>query len=211
MIAVSSFKPAGESDEVTRNQIAAKESWELVFDTVYYFNKYDPKMAGQNVVFVPWDGYPRIYDLCDFLGNQPGMGALVNADIRIGVNFRDVEKRLLMRGAQAAVSSRYEFDPAVGSADSKVVDQGLDFFAAKPDIWQQAADVVPCDYRIGHPMFDTWLIGFLNMTCKRRFFDITNARVIFHPKHGGRKFVHEIQKHDDDPVMLHVGLPPQKI
>lgn len=74
----------------------------------------------------------------------------------------------------------------------KVRDNGLDFFAACPQVWRDAELCIPLEYRMGHIMWDTWMLGFFNFKYRRGCRDLTQAQVIYHPRHGGRKRVHEI-------------------
>lgn len=193
MIAVSSFREIGKSPEYDRNQFAARQSWLRAFDAIVYFNQPDGNMAGDNIGFIPWEPFPEISVMAEFCSVQRDWCALINADIVVGDKFRQVESDLKQNRALAACSSRYEFEPGQSLDRARVVDQGLDFFAAVPGIWRQVADQIPQRFRIGHCLFDTWLIGFFNKLCRHTgFYDITPARVIFHPRHGDRHPVYDV-------------------
>ena len=45
MTCVSSFRPLGESPEIAKNQLFAKQSWEQTFDRIIYFGDYEEKLA----------------------------------------------------------------------------------------------------------------------------------------------------------------------
>lgn len=211
MIAVSSARPMSDSEEYARNQLAAKHSWDQAFDLVVYFNHPEPALGSVNTAFIPWEPYPRIKDMLEFLSNQDQAGCLINADIVVSPKFRIVEQHLEKTAALAAFSYRYEFDDLSRIIHARVVDNGLDFFAATPAIWGRAADECPEDFRIGHCLFDTWIWAFFKGACGNRCWDITPSKVIFHPRHGGRKTEHTITNHRDNPWFNFVNVPHRKL
>jgi hypothetical protein len=111
------------------------------------------------------------------------------------------------KNALALTSKRFEFDPATedyGSA--KVVDPGVDFFCAFPQVWKKVYKEIPPQFRIGHQKWDSYLLAFLWHNCQRRFFDITELQPIYHPKHGGRHMPHHIAV-PEEAFYLNMGFP----
>lgn len=190
MIALSSFRPFTDpQSEYGRNQIAAHESWEKAFDLIVYFNEPLRYLEGSTTLFVPHEDFPRIVELAEFAAAQSDWVALLNADIVIGDRFRLIERKLKRsRNACSAVSSRYEFDPGEGMERARVVDNGLDFFAATPAIWRQASLLLHPRVRLGAQSWDTQALSFFATYAIAGFYDLTPARVVFHPKHGGRNY-----------------------
>lgn len=190
MIAVSSFRPFTDpSSEYGRNQIAAHRSWESQFDLIAYFNDFQPQLAGSNTVFIPSEPFPRIVELAAFCAGQGDWCAILNADIVVGDRFRVIERRLKRSAhACAGVSYRHEFDPKVGLEPARVVDNGLDFFCATPDQWSRAAATLHPRVRLGAQSWDTQALSFFATFSIMGFYDLTPAKVIFHPKHDGRLY-----------------------
>ncbi len=164
---------ANPPPEIAQNQSRARESW--------------ANEIGQGVLFIDDDdGPPTIRKLAEVCANQPGWSAICNCDIVIGPNWRLVERELLRSRVSCAISKRWEL-PADRNLDrAQVVDLGLDFFAATPAIWAAAAREVPEVFRLGKIMWDTWMLGFFMHASQGNCADITPAKVVFHPKHGGR-------------------------
>lgn len=172
MIALSSLKPWSDpTEEHARNQMAAQCSWS-VFKEVFLF-----------------EDFPSIKFLSNFASQQNDWCAILNADIVISERLATVEKKLKQRFT-AATSYRYEFIPEAGflHANLSPTDNGLDFFCAKPDVWRRVAEKCPDDLRLGCQMWDTWLLSFFATFECETYADITPARVVFHPKHGNRKY-----------------------
>lgn len=183
MIAVSSFRPFGQSPEFDANAVKAKESWNKAFDSIYYLNAPEPKLETGSTWFVGNDEFPTIKALCEWCAAQDGWSCIVNADITVSPMLKQIVQRADKVFAWALVSFRWQ--PNNGSF--AVTDNGLDFFASKPFLWAKARDAVPETLRIGHPTWDTWMIGFFNRHARHHFYDITSYRCVFHPIHGGRQ------------------------
>ena len=182
MIAVSSFRPMLEDDEVTRNQISAAQTWWDAFDQIIYLGDFDARLSAENVCFFPCEGKPTIRQLAQVCSKQQGWTCIVNADIHIANGFRRIQPALEARQARAAVSWRFQFD-------GKFCEQGMqddwgdDWFAAKQDIWEAAARAVPDHFFLGRILWDTWMLGFFASHAWGRLYDISPSRMIFHPRH----------------------------
>lgn len=172
MIAVSSMRLDVDCPpEIRRNQEAARFTWDDNFEDYQIF----------------WNSEaPTIQFLCDWCSRIPGWSAIVNGDIVIGPNWPAVEQALNRTRAVCAISKRYELGPDKNQASARVVDNGLDFFAARPEIWAMAAMEVPPEFRLGKIFWDTWMLGFFMHASKGECADLTDSRVIFHPRHGNR-------------------------
>ena len=191
MIAATSHRKLA-GGEYEFNQIAAAASFNKAFEHTIYFGEHDPKLDSPTTTFVPSEDWPHIITMVELLANLPVWGCLVNSDIVVSPDFGRVERALREQSMECAVSRRYEFDPINPVKPKAVVDNGLDIFCAIPEVWGHCAREIPKAFRIGHQRWDTWMIGFMNHHYGMKFRDFTRFKVIFHPKHDGRKFGHEI-------------------
>lgn len=182
MIAVSSFRPMLEDDEVTRNQISAASTWWDAFDQIIYLGDFDARLSAENVCFIPCEGKPTIRQLAEVCAQQQGWTCIVNADIHIANGFRRIQPALEARQARAAVSWRLQFDGGFNE-QGKQEDWGQDWFAARRDVWCAAAKVVPESFHLGQILWDTWMLGFFATVVWDRLYDISPSRMIFHPRH----------------------------
>lgn len=188
VIAVSSFKPLDLSVEIALNQIRAHNTWTKVFDAIIYFGKHEPRLADSRTSFIYHDDFPTISLMALTASMTGDWCCLINSDIVVSPLLMTVWDRAVRQGAKAMTSFRWEYDPDnLDLMDAHVTDVGFDFFATTPDWWSRVSLEVPASYRIGHNIWDSWLLGFFNTHLGRKFFDITSQRVIFHPKHGNRE------------------------
>lgn len=193
MILVSSFRAMGDHGEYDLNQLNAHASWDHAAEWIYYVNDPEPLLASLKTEFVPTsEKFPFIRELVAVAARQTTWTAILNADICLSPDLPFAQIALHKRGAMAAISHRYEFEPAVGCEPSKVVDSGLDFFCALPSVWQRMLSGMPPALRIGHQRWDTWMLGWL-CAGVAHLWDITPCRMVYHPKHDGRRFEHDIQ------------------
>lgn len=188
------------------NQLAAHKSWKRVSERIIYLNAPHPEFIGEKTEFVETTDWPAIQHIALELSLWMDWGAFVNADIILAPHLPEVVKELTRRMAWAAFSYRYEFDPSGDIHKAKVMDNGLDFFLAKPHVWNHVQKAIPPHFRIGHQFFDTWLFGYFKRMCGSRCFDITPSRCVFHPKHGGRKFGFEISPEIDNETAKAVSM-----
>lgn len=210
LVAVSSFRAIDDSAEVAANQLRAKRSWDLVFDRIVLFGDYDKRLASPITEFIPCEDFPRISLMAMVAGSQAVPVCLLNADIVVARNLKELVNKAWAKQAVAMTSQRLEFDPKTEDYfRAMVVDLGCDFFCALPQVWKQVYKAIPTCYRVGNQQWDSWMLGFLALTFPRRFFDITTLGPIFHPKHGDRKrtALSEIPK--DRYIMSACGFPPK--
>ena len=189
LVAVSSFRALDDSAEVAANQLRAKRSWDLVFDRIILFGAYDKRLASKTTEFFPDGGdFPSIALLTMAAAGAGVPACLLNADIVVASNLKELVNKAWAKGALAMTSQRFEFDPKTEDYfRARVVDFGCDFFCAKPEVWRQVYKAIPTAYLIGHGLWDSWMLNFLQAHLQRRFVDITTLGPIFHPKHGDRK------------------------
>lgn len=199
MIAVTSCRPMGDDPQYDRNQLAAWESWHKVFDAIIYLNDPQPQLRSPITRFYPWEPYPRIRDMIDICADQEDWSCLINADIVVGPHFKKLEQKLKTKKAVAASSWRWTFNPDVGLNPCEHKDYGCDFFAAQPGAWEMVYRAMcapsprgdedsPTHLRFGAPSWDQWQLGaFFKLFSTMGFYNLTDARVIFHPEHLGRK------------------------
>ena len=187
MIAVSSFRPFdGCPKTIWQHQITANRSWERIFNQIFYFNDRDQRMHSAKTVFLPCKEKPTIKAIAGFCGGLNDWSCLVNADIIIPPNFRRVEEALRSNLAGCAVSRRWTVLEDGDTSKARLVDYGLDFFAATPMIWKKVAEKIPTDFRLGRIVFDNWLVNFFMSEFGNYCYDVTGSRVVFHPQHEDR-------------------------
>lgn len=190
MMCVSSFRPLKEGWEFFQNQVTAKESWNKIFDSILLLGNPEPALQGPQTVFVPWEQFPRIKDMvrmCSVV--QEDWCVILNADIYLDQKLREI---ILALGdyCWCLSSWRYTYDPKqMDFGRARITDNGIDFFAARPNVWNAMYEQVPETLRIGHPFWDTWMLSFFSKF-PGNFFNLTDQRIVFHPKHEGRKTVH---------------------
>lgn len=184
MIAVSSFKPFSESEEVARNQRAAKQSWEPIFEKIIYVSQWpEAELDSEKTEFsFPSAVFPSIRDLALLCSDQTDWTAIINADIIVHERLLEAEKRLKSLKAETCYSRRYQFEDDISKAS--IVDWGLDFFAATPETWLRIYDEIPGEFRIAHQQWDTWMVSWMSKHTK--CYEISLCKCIYHPKHGDR-------------------------
>jgi len=205
VIVISSHRALKDSPEVAKNQIRAHKSWQNVFDEILYFGDPEPELTCPKTSFITSEDFPPIAAMATAASMGGDFACLINADIVVSKGLIWAMGDVWKRGGMAATSKRYEFvDENLN--DAQIVDVGIDFFGASYDLWAQVAKRVPPHYRVGHSSWDTWLMGFFNTVAPQQYWDITNRRCIYHPKHGDRKRAHHI-KAIDDIYTLSCGFP----
>lgn len=182
MIAVSSFRAFAKSAEIAANQLAAKKTWESVFDHIIYFAPcVQPELLSSKTRFILTEDFPQIQRMVAECGKQTDWSCIINADIQVGPRLLEVERGLKERHAQSAISCRYQLP------EKNLADMGLDWFAAAPDLWNLIAKRVPQSFRIGHILWDTWMLAaFMKIGNPMRCYDVTGSKFIFHPQHEER-------------------------
>jgi len=207
LIAISSFRP-NASPDIAANQLRAKQSWDAVFDHIYLFGPPDKQLASPRTEFIPCENWPSISLLLAVASWQQDPVCILNADIVVASHLKDSLNRGWGRRAMALTSRRYEFDPAAPDYDrAQVVDMGADFFCAFPQVWKLAYSKIPKQLRIGHQRWDQWILCHLWQQYPQRFWDITYARAIFHPRHGERHMPHHISISESE-FPPSYGFPP---
>lgn len=206
MIAVSSFKPFSKSSEIAENQMKAKESWERVFSKIIYLcDRPEPELASGKTEFVTGHNFPIIRALVDVCASQRDWACIINADIVVSFRLKLVEMELKRKKAMSAISKRFQIP------ENEVVDYGLDWFAAIPALWAKIANRIPGVFRIGHPIWDTWMLAaFGTIGSIDQCYDATPSKIIFHPKHLDREQKCPIPV-PTDPMMKVIKLPTHTI
>jgi len=199
MIFVSTARPMGNDPEYDRNQLAAKASWEQVADAIVYLNHPQKALASPITRFLPWEPFPYLIDAVNLCADQPEWSCIINADIVVTPNFKRIEQKLKAKKAIAASSWRWTFDPAQGIEPCAHDDNGIDFFAGSPGAWELLYQAMlkpsprgdedsPRHLKLGAPSWDSWCLGaFSFLFSNLGFYDLTNTKIIRHPRHGGRK------------------------
>lgn len=182
MIAISSFRPHIQNGEYRTNQIRAKQSWELVFDEIIYFGRFEPELASDKTRFIPCDGWPRICDMASEAAQHKGYTAIINADIVVSEDLKKVVQIMGIGNVAAATSRRRELETGILHDN----DKGRDIFICKRKWWRRISHDIPKSCLIGHQQWDSWMVSYLRWFAKTRFADFTMAKCIFHPNHEGR-------------------------
>ncbi len=179
MIAVSSFKPFA-TPEIAHNQARAFATWLPVFDAVFYLNNPEPCFASPKTTFVPAPDPPPVRLLMQMASILDAPACLINADIVLAPKARVVLYEA-MRHYQAVTSFRLEFISNPNRA--KRVDNGLDLFMAHPVVWRRCWPQVPCEFRLGRPVWDSWLNAWLRDEYRMAYADLP-VNIVFHPRHS---------------------------
>lgn len=145
-------------------------------------------MRSAQTVFLPTAGKPSIKNLANFCGALNDWSCIINADIVLTQQFRRMEDQLRSHQAACCVSRRYQLPPDgdTGAASLQPADHGLDFFAATPAVWRAAGAKIDPAYSLGRNLWDNWMVNFFMAEFGNFCFDLTPARVIFHPQHEDR-------------------------
>lgn len=173
------------SKAIALNQLRAKESWEQAFSLIVYFSpRVEPPLKSPKTVWIESEDFPPIKRLVEEAAQAGEWACLVNSDIVIDKRLLIVEQELIARSAHCAMSRRWQMP------GNKIVDLGLDWFAAQPWIWRQMAKVTPPNFRIGHILWDTWVLAALMHFAPKHTYDCTGSRFVFHPQHEDRSRPH---------------------
>lgn len=202
MISISSFKPFEKcAPEIIANQISANISWRNSFDKIFYFNRSENQLSG---IFLIQEGRPAIKSMALFASKLSGWSCIVNADIQVSEKIKQAEIKLNEKNAKCAISRRFQIP------ENKIMDGGLDFFAATPKVWGAVSKAIDEKFCLGRIVWDTWMLNFFVTEFNDSCYDITATRCIFHPKHGDR----QDQNFDypkNDPYLLKSRWPILKI
>lgn len=210
MIALSSFRPFGSSPEHDANTLRAHASWQQAFAWIVYFNNREPRLESPITAFAPLEDFPRIRDMATMASGQSDWVAILNADIFVPPRLIRVQEALERKHAKCAASWRHEFLPDKPAESGRRCDNGLDFFCARPEVWELVAIHVDDRLRIGVGFWDTWLLGFFNTFFQSFLWDITPSRVVFHPRHENRRYGPGFY-HNDIPMWGAASMPDAKI
>lgn len=186
MIAISSYRPFGESAESDRNLLMAKSTWDLAGWTSVYVGPKDDRLSGKNTIFLNQPEWPkpcRIKYLCGIaekLSKIWGWVALVNGDIRVSQKSASLDSELNKVSAKCGYSLRYV------PGENNIRDLGLDFFVGNSEVWSKIAPIFPNEYQIGKYRWDTSMLGHMITLFRDSLWDITPSRLIFHPVHKSR-------------------------
>lgn len=155
--------------------MAAYMTWVSVFSHITYFGEPTEQFSAD---FIACDGKPFIKDMALHASKLPGWTAIINADIQLEPQTVDLPLHLGKVDANCA----YSFRIPIGK--DKPEDMGLDFFIAKPFVWEQTARLIPKEFQLGKIQWDTWMVSFFvnNFRC----FDISPLKLVYHPVHGER-------------------------
>lgn len=151
-----------------------------VFDRVIYLGEPCSELSSILTEFVPAGERPSIKTMCKLAASMGTWTAIINADIVVTPKLKSLECSMNGKGVVCGISGRYDLDSGFK------IDQGLDFFVAIPNVWQQVTSRIPIDFRIGFGQWDNWMLNYLSLNYGRRCADLTPSRVIYHPKHEDR-------------------------
>lgn len=184
MIAVSSYRPFGEHPLIDQMQIEAKQTWEQVFDTIFYANTDSPLLDSQKTCFWKYgklNEKPAIIFLAgigDYTGDP--FAVIVNADIKLDPKAKCLPELMEKHGAECGISRRI----TIGT--NEFTDLGLDFFIATASIWRRIQNEFPPEYKLGCVLWDTSLLAWMVKNYPSKCVDLSPCRMVFHPQHEDR-------------------------
>lgn len=180
MIAISSYRPFEDSPVIAAHQTDAKATWNAVFTKIIYFGAKHPALWSPETEFIPCEGKPRICSMAAVAACYPGWSCIINADIVVASKARLLEHQLIANRADCCFSFRI---PIGGKFK---VDYGIDFFTATQAVWNRVASVIPEKFTIGAILWDTWLCSWFMKNYPYSCFDVSPAKLFWHPIHGER-------------------------
>lgn len=180
MDAISSYRPFEDSQEISRNQLKAKETWEPLFNRITYFGPVEDALKSPKTYFVECLGKPSIKSLALHAGHGFGWKSLINSDIQIDPKAKNLERILNRHEAACAFSFRIP----IGKTEKK--DLGIDFFLATTDVWHRLSHIIPEQFTIGRQQWDTWVLSFFFTHYGEHCFDLSPMKLIYHPDHEER-------------------------
>lgn len=188
MTVVSSYRPFGRFQDIDRNQIIAKHSWDQVFDGIVYLNPFNVKLWSETTLFTGTTNRPRMMELFITAALLGGVVAVVNSDIVIGADARYGMEDVFKTGAACGYSFRYQFNPdRMDLGQARQVDSGLDFFVAHSNVWFKTFSDCPDRFVIGNGEWDSWLLEYWQRKYRRACVNLTSRKLVFHPNHGNRE------------------------
>lgn len=206
MIAVSSYRPFGQAEEVDHLQLAAKASWNKIFERICYLSPPDDRLNPAEFIGTdpqnPKPGITSLAWVASGFGNP--WAVLINADIQLLPKAKGLPAQMEKANANCGFSLRAV--PGVAGWP----DLGLDFFIATKEIWQRCALEFHPSYRIGVSMWDTSMLGWLSSNFPEGIVDLSPSRMVIHPNHGNRNDQH-MDKVTDDPWFTRVKWPKRRI
>lgn len=182
MIAISSFKPFSKcTDEIAQNQVKAFKSWLPVFERIIFFGERCSELDSCKTEFVPCDSKPSIRRMAELASRFQGWVAILNSDIITNSKLREVERKLNDLHCECAISKRW------CTKQGTIIDNGLDFFCAVPEVWKRLASRIPEEFTLGRIAWDQYVLGFFCKNYGRKCADLSPAKICWHPPHGGRE------------------------
>lgn len=182
LICLSSFRPFDKcTHEIAENQKKAFRSWLTAFDRIILFGEPCSVLSSCLSQFVSCVGKPSIKAMASVAAGFEGWSCIVNADIVIdGPKLREVQWKLHNRRCVCALSRRWD------AQDQMIIDSGLDWFAARGEVWAHVARVIPESFCLGRILYDTWLCSFFSVEYRAKCGDCSRERFVWHPRHGER-------------------------
>lgn len=189
MTLISSPKPAGRSAETDLNQKIACATWQSVSHDIIYFGDPQDTLTTPKVTFIQSEPYPQIFRMAQLgaMQSESTWVAVLNADIRLHPRLCKAGEELEKRKMKAAASYRWQLEKDA-SVEPRVEDNGLDFFMARPSVWNDVAVRIPKDLCMGAQLWDTWMLSYLATFQCEWYADLTPAKCVFHPKHDFRQY-----------------------
>ena len=194
MIALTSCRPMGSNPEYDNNQFNAWASWQTAFSQIVYFNETQSELQSDNTLFIKSEPFPHLWKFVEWAAWQSDWCCVINADIVIAGNWVHALRAVQVKRALCFTSWRYEFTPQSGFNGARVVDCGIDIFAASPEMWKMVFQHIPENIRIGCQQWDSWMLGAFGEIAANRFVAVTNHKCVFHPKHGNRQYGGDVGK-----------------
>jgi hypothetical protein len=190
MTAITSIRPFSECDpEWKRNQLLAKRFMEMAFSRIIIFGETEPEMKSPKTFFIESEPWPTIKSMAEEASHHNGFTAILNADICVTPEIKKLERMMMFRGKVCASSRRWHFDPETCDYAAAELgnDRGRDIFIARRDVWRNYARVVPSALRIGNARWDAHATDYFRGRHDEGFIDFTASKMVYHPRHEGRK------------------------
>lgn len=188
------------------NMILAQWSWAaLSFKTIYVAKRIEGMPVHGHVEWTGDEDFPPVYRLLEVASQQHGKVILLDADLRIKHTIYNPINEL--KDASIITSRRWSFQNGKAWVDPD--DFAVDFFMGHASLFVEPAKLMPKGCRVGHNLWDSWLVGYFNKTLGDKIVSATKYGFLYHPKHDERNCPYGDDHFKGDEYSAYAGHPAE--